>query len=152
MIIKKIAEFVDNDKHIAVIKFNELSNEGYNNIINKIEEQCPDLISPDEEKFYYQKVVIDYDRNLLTFTSPNTYTNNSIGSPNTLTFKYKVRGDMVKDFLSKNYKDFKPEDFIEQLIPKFLNEFDDHQIVSKIKEQTKCLMALIMNCQPEPLW
>lgn len=140
----------DAKKHIVGIDFSRFSNEGDNNILNDIVAQCPNLISPEEEEFDYQKLTIEFDKNLLTFVTPNNFTNDSIGAPMTLTFKYKVKGDIVKDYIAKN-KEFTGNDFKEYQLPKFLTRIDTRKSTPYREELLK-LMAIVMNRQPEPLW
>ena len=140
----------DAKKHIVGVDFSMLSNVRDNNILNEIIEQCPHLISPEEEEFEYQKLTIEFDKNLLTFVTPNIFTNDSIGAPMTLTFKYKVKGDIVNDYIAKN-KDFTGNDFKEYSLPKFLTRIDTRESTPYREELLK-LMAIVMNRQSEPLW
>lgn len=140
----------DEKKHIVGVDFSKLSNEGDNNILNDIEKECPSLTSPEEEEFDYQKLTIEYDKNTLTFVTPNMFTNDSIGAPLSLTFKYKVKGDIVKDYIAKGKK-FDANSFREIHIPKFITRIDVAKS-SIYMYETRKLIALVMNRQPEPLW
>ena len=140
----------DERKHVVGVDFSRLSNEGDNNILNDIVSQCPHLISPEEEEFGYQKLTIEFDKNLLTFVTPNIFTNDSMGAPTTLTFKYKVKGDIVKDYIARN-KEFTGDDFKEQQRPKFITRIDADESTQYCDELRK-LMAIVMNRQPEPIW
>lgn len=141
----------DEKRHIIGVDFSRLSNEGDNNILNDIEKECPHLMNPnDEEEFDDQYLRIEYDKNTLTFVTPNMFTNDSIGAPMSLTFVYKVKGDIVKDYISKNKK-FTADDFKEVRLPKYLDKIDVRES-EPYRFETRKLMALIMNRQPEPLW
>lgn len=140
----------DEKRHTIRLDFHDFSNEGDNNILNDIEKECPHLTSPEEEEFENQYLRIEYDKNELTFVTPNMFTNDSIGAPMSLTFVYKVKGDIVKDYISKN-KEFTADDFKEVRLPKFLNKIDVRES-EPYRFETRKLMALIMNRQPEPLW
>lgn len=140
----------DEKRHIIGVDFSKLSNEGDNNILNDIEKECPHITSPEEEEFENQYLRIEYDKNTLTFVTPNMFTNDSIGAPLSLTFVYKVKGDIVKDYIAKG-KEFNADSFKEIRIPKFLTRIDVAKS-SIYMYETRKLMALVMNRQPEPLW
>ena len=134
--------------HKEQIQFSKLSNEGWVNILNEIKKHCPHLIQPEDEEFGNQIVSINYDKNEVTISMPNIWT---YTDPANFTIRYKVKGDIVKDWLSQNYKDFTGNDFKATGYPRSFSKLPT-DITKPIMWEVPILLALIMNRIPEPLW
>lgn len=137
----------DEKKHIIGWDFARLSNMRDGGILNDIEKYCPTLISPQEDEFGRQKLSILFDKNELVFTMPN---NIGDDGPMELTFRYRVKGDIVKDYISKD-KDFSGNDLKLITMPKYFTRIAT-TISDKYLHEIPILLALVLNRQSEPLW
>lgn len=139
----------DEKKHITGVKFSDLSNEGYNNILNDIESADLDmLISPEEEEFKYQWMNIYWDKLMIEFYMPNNLTN---GTPTGFNFKIKIDKAAMDRWMGGDY-DWKPEDYSLYQTQSSFVKLTKNMDNTKFKTQLCTLMAMVMNRQPEPLW
>lgn len=140
----------DEKRHTVRLDFHDFSNEGDNNLLKEIKKDCPNLIDPDDENFKTQMLTIEYKTGTLTLVMTNFVSMEAKNPPESLTFKYKVNGDIEKDFMAKN-REFKADDFKSTSMPAYLTKIDS-QVSNKIRHEIPFMLALIMNRQPEPLW
>lgn len=138
----------DEKKHITGVDFSKLSNEGDNNILNDIEAaKLATMISPDEEEFGYQWMNIYWDKNMIEFYMPNTFTN---GSPDGFKFKFKIDPTAMGRFMKGG--EWRPVDFKLYQVPASFVKISQKYNTEILKNQFGELLAMVMNRQPEPLW
>lgn len=138
----------DEKKHITGVDFSELSDIAYNNIIKDIEAaKLAAMISPDEEEFGYQWMNIYWDKNMIEFYMPNTFTN---GSPDGFKFKFKIDPTAMERFMKGG--EWRPVDFKLYQAPASFVKMAQKFNTEILKNQFGELLAMVMNRQPEPLW